>query len=254
MSKNKLIIEMTIFTIFLFIAFGTIIINEKSKEFLLPKIDKKLNQYVQKEYKEIKNDFLIGETKYNMKNSSFEMIIQNKKNKDLYFIISYKNKKIKSSYKKDYLEGRTLLSQLEKDLKKKIVSNQYPNIDIKFTKTLNQYNHSLHDTILSNDDIHTLNIYDISVNVSSKNFHHNELVSTINNFYQYIEKKHYNPRYYHINITNSSNTEEKIEISNLSKKEIMDNTKEIINGIMTNDESIKDQFSIDYHYNNKEGL
>ena len=50
-TKNSLTIGMGIFFIIVFLTFGTIVVNEKSKTIFLPKIDKKLDTYIKVKYK-----------------------------------------------------------------------------------------------------------------------------------------------------------------------------------------------------------
>ena len=250
MSKNKLIIEMTIFTAFLFVAFSLIIINEKKKDFLIPKVDKKLNQYIEENYSNIKNELKINKTVYNQKKSCFEMKVQNKENKYWYFYLRYKNKKIASTYKTDYNEGATILSHLEKNLAKAIISNQYPDINITFTKKLNQYNSSVRKKLIQNNNINTLNIYNISVTLTATQFTKNELISLLTKLNDYVNKENYNPKYYNITISNKNNITEELEIKKLQKKFITTNLEEIISGIINNDESIKSKFDFEFNYTN----
>ena len=48
------------------------------------------------------------------------MKITCKKNKDLYFYLTYKNGKITDTYKEDYLEGKSLLNNLNNKMTKEI--------------------------------------------------------------------------------------------------------------------------------------
>lgn len=250
MSKNRLIIEMAIFTAFLFVSFSLIIINEKSKEFLLPKVDKKLDVYIDKEFSEIKNEIKIQKTKYNKKKELFEKKIENKNNKNLYFIVSYKNKKIKSSYKKDYVEGKTLLTKYERDFKNNLENKKYNIIKIKFTKNLNKYNTLIQEKLISNQDVQKLNIYTLYTTLNSKTFDKSDIIYTINNFYKYLNKKEYNPKFYNITILNSEEITKEINIKNLNTNLVKNNLEEIISGIIKEDQTIKSKFNIDYKYNN----
>ena len=61
---------------------------------MTPKINKKLNDYVEKNYKEIKDGIIVKDTKYIEKDSTYRKKVVNKKNKNLYFYVNYKNKKM----------------------------------------------------------------------------------------------------------------------------------------------------------------
>ena len=93
MSKNKLIIEMTIFTAFLFVSFSCIIINQNGKEYLTPKAHEKTEKYVKNKYSDIIDDVRIEKTIYNQRNDTFDTKIVNKNNKNLYFTVSYRKRR-----------------------------------------------------------------------------------------------------------------------------------------------------------------
>lgn len=249
MSKNRLVIEMAIFTAFLFVAFGFIIINEKEKDFLLPKIDEKFNQYIASHYQNIKNDIKIGKTKYNSKKDSFEIRVSNKKNKNLYFSLIYKNKKITSTYQQDYIEGDTLLSYLEKKLATDIKSSKYPYIEIKFINKLNKFNNTIQEALITGDNIESLNIYNLYTDLKVSKFSPSKIKNSIVNLNEFVSNNNFNPKYYYLTIINSSNITEEIKLKKLNKNLILTSLDEIINGIISNDDSIKLKFGIDFNYN-----
>ena len=46
------------------------------------------------------------------------MKVKNIKNKNHYFYIKYSNKKITDTYKEDYIQGKSLLNEIQKNLEK----------------------------------------------------------------------------------------------------------------------------------------
>ena len=92
MNKNSLIFGRAIFTLFIIIAFGLIIVNEKGGKIFLPKATNKINTYIDENYNQIKEEIAIENIDY--KNRTFTAKIISKQNKNLFFYITYKNKKI----------------------------------------------------------------------------------------------------------------------------------------------------------------
>ena len=139
-TESKLFTEMAIFFFIIVLCFGLLIIKEKSNSIKIEKVDKKINEYINTNYKDLKDEFVINKIEY--KNNSYYKKILNNKNKNLNFIITYKNNKISSTYNEDYLEGRSLFSFLEKKMTKKLNSinndNNYKNLKINYNLTIEE--------------------------------------------------------------------------------------------------------------------
>lgn len=248
MGKNRLMLEMSIFAVLLFTACALLVIHEKKNEYLIPKIDQKLKEYVKEKYPNLMKEVNIHKTVYHKKKASYLMRIENKKNKGLYFIVRYKNKKITSSYKIDYLEGKTLLSKLENELEAQLRKKVTNKITLHFTQKLNEYNSSIYDRIISNDHIPELSIYNINAELESNDFQINSLVTSISNFYHFIHHEGYHPNYYQLRIIHSKNITKEIKLKFLSEKLITQNLEEIIEGIIQKNPTISSKFSIKYEY------
>ena len=101
------------------IFFSFILVNEKGGFLFYPYIEKKINNYFEKNYSSltnIKKDSL----QYDKSKKFYYITYYNQKNKDLNFSISYKKGKIKSNYQKNYKEGYSLLQKREQTIKKQI--------------------------------------------------------------------------------------------------------------------------------------
>ncbi len=231
MSKNKLIIEMAIFTAFLFVSFSLIIINEKSKDFLAPKVEEKFKKYIDKTYSSKKQEFKYKKTKYNRKLERFEMKIENTTNSNLYFMLYYKNKKITSSYKKDYVEGKTLLSYWQNNIEKKINSKKYPEVKALFSKNLNQYNNDDYRLLLTSKEPNYLPSYELTVTLEVAKLDKVKITQAINDFYIYIKGKNISPKYFNFKVICSS-TQDSINIKKLSESDILSSLDEIIRDII----------------------
>ena len=120
-KQKKLAIQMSIFVLVIVISFSLILLNEKDLPYITDRIDLKFTNYLETNYQNILDDLKVEKTTYT--NSAYQAIVSSKENPNLYFNLIYKNKKVTDTYKKDYLEGNTILKNisttLEKDLKKK---------------------------------------------------------------------------------------------------------------------------------------
>lgn len=247
-EQKKLEMQMFLLFFIVFIFFGTITLTIKLGGFMTPKIDKNLNTYINENYKEIKNEITIGQTKYIEKDSIYRKKIINKKNKNLYFYVSYKNKKIKSTYKKDYQQGSTLFNE-QKTRFEKDISNKYKETKITFPKKLNSYTKVNQEKIITGD-IKTIPVYIISTELEVSTWNQQTLVKEINDYNKYLKNKNYNPKGYNLTISNAKKIEQTIKIKNLTTNLTETDFNSIINGIIKIDKSIIEKYNIDYQYTN----
>ena len=77
-EQKKLEMQMFLLIIIVFIFFGTITLTIKLGGIMTPKINKKLNDYVEKNYKEIKDGIIVKDTKYIEKDSTYRKKVVNK--------------------------------------------------------------------------------------------------------------------------------------------------------------------------------
>lgn len=249
-TKNKLSLGMGLLFFITIILFGLIIINEKSNLILMPKINEKINSYIKVKYKDIYKDIKINDIKYDRLTSSYSVKINSKTNKNLYFYVNYKNKKITNTYKKDYIEGKTLLTYLENNLEKNISkSKTYTDVNIKFTRKLNKYSTLVQENIINNN-MTDLSIYSVNCNTLVNTLTLDNISNSIIGFYNYIKKNNLNPKNYSLIITDKNDITNAIKINNLDEKLISNNLNEIISGIINKDKSIIEKYNITYKYMN----
>ena len=117
-QDKKLMIGMTLLFLITFIFLGTLVTTEKLSPYFTNKINEKFKKYLEEKYPNEIENFIIEKTTYNKK--QYQTKVVNQKNKNLYFIITYKNKKITDTYKNDYLKGKTILKTIEQELQQKI--------------------------------------------------------------------------------------------------------------------------------------
>ena len=245
-EKNKLILQMGIFFILVVATFTYIVINEKKYVILTPKIEKRLNEYIDKNYKEEKNNLNISKLKYIKDEDKYQIKLTNKENKNLYFYITYKKKKITNTYKKDYLEGKSLYDNFEQEY---IKNMELENAKLSFSKKLNNYPKTIYKKILT-EDLKKLSLYSVSSELVVDNSKQKTIIETINNFYQKNKSLGYSPKEYELIIINKNDINFSIKISKLTDNLITNNLTEIVSGIIKNDNSIMNKYSITYKYLN----
>lgn len=251
MSKqNKLLIERAIFLLIIFVSFSIIIINEKANIILTPKVDKKIKDYINTNYSEIKQNIIIQDTKY--KTNYYETKVISKQNKNYYFYVYYKNKKITDTYKKDYIEGYHLLKHINNDLEKDITNKTKIPCHIKIKHPLNYYTEKVQKRIISEENLLDLKIYSIIANRNTNNWTTEDIIKIIDNLINIYIKNNINPSSYTITITNKKDITEAVEISNIDNNFINNPSKQdIIDAIINkNKENIIKENNIKVKYLN----
>lgn len=251
-QDKKLILGMALLFFVTFVSLGTIVVTEKLAPYYTDKIKIKMEEYLNEHYQqEIEN---IKLEKITYQAQIYTAKVTNKKNKNLYFTISYQNKKITDTYKKDYLEGKTLLSKIETQLEKKIKDSLKLNATITFPLTLNKYTNNIKNNIINNK-IDELNIYNLNLTLnytlSEENI--NNLVAEIKNTVTKINNLHITPNHYTIKI-NSKQNGKVLTIKNLTNKTLeLETLTQIMNYIMIGNENnivnnIIKENNINYEY------
>lgn len=249
-QDKKLMLYMSILFLIVFVSFGVIVVNDKLSFYYIPKIDKKLNNYIEQNYSNIKNELKIGKTKY--KNGKYYLKLTSKENKNLYFYIYYNNKKITDTYTTDYKEGYSLLKKIEKDLTKEISTTINQTISIKMTNTLANYSKQVQQKIIDEKNLINLKVYNISYETKINTFNTEQIQKEIEDFNTLLENNHITPKYINITITDKNDITNSIEIKNISSIFIKDSgLKSGINAIINNEKSdVLDKYNITYKYLN----
>lgn len=251
MQKQKhLLFARNVFLFIIFVIFGVIIVTEKSAGILTPKIQEEMDAYIENNYSSITNSINKKDAKYNK--TIYKRKIVSKENKNHYFYIIYKNKKIKDTYKEDYLEGKNLLNHIKKTLEKEITNTTNLNTKVKINTTLNNYTKSVQERIIKEDNLKELKFYTIEKEIIIDNWNSKDITEEIHN----IIAKYYNnkitPKSYTITITNKKDITESIRISNLTENFLINTSKEqIIDDIIKDKNStILKENKIEYKYLN----
>ena len=144
------------------------------------------------------------------------MKVTSRENKNLYFYITYNNDKITDTYKKDYLEGNTIINKIKKDLEKDISNNLKIKTNVEIDTKLNDFTDQIKEKII-NEDIKKIKIYYIETNINIDKWNNESITQDINSIINKIYSKDYNPKYINITITNNNDITESYKINNLNK-------------------------------------
>ena len=226
-KQKKLSFERGIFVFIVFVLLGVIVITEKFGSIMIPKITKKMNNYIEENYK----DLNLNTNDVTFKNTTYTMKLESKENKHHYFYINYYNRKITDTYKKDYVEGKNLLNHIKKKLKKEINNKTNTTCDIEITSTLDKYTESVQERIIREDNLLELKFFIVKKELVIKEWNEENITTKINTFINKFDG--ITPKSYKIIITNKDDITESIEIQNITK-EI---SKEIIHDIIKDEKS-----------------
>ena len=245
-ESKKLTMQMAIFFLIIFVVFGTIVVKEKQNILFLPKIENLITTYITENY----NHLGLEQEKITEKNNVFTMKVKNKNNNNHYFYIKYSNKKIKDTYKTDYLEGKSILNHLSSSLEKDMYIKTNNTYKVSFDNTFNNYSKKIQKLLLE-EDIKSLKIYTIEKEITTS-WESNNITKLISDTMTTLEKKSFTPKNYTIIITNQKDITQSIKINNL-KSSLINNDKlqTIINDIINNNKtSILTENKITYEYLN----
>lgn len=240
-KQKKLSLERGIFAFIVFVLLGVIVVTEKFGNIMIPKVTKKMNNYIEEKYKKLD----IKTNVVTFKNTTYTMKVESKENKHHYFYINYFNRKITDTYKKDYIEGKNLLNHIKKELKKEINDKTNTICDIEITSTLDKYTEQVQERIINEDNLLELKFFIVKKELLIKDWNEESITNEINSF---IEKfDNITPKSYTITITNKDDITESIEIKNITNTL----SKEIINDIINDNKSdLLKENKITYKYLN----
>ena len=215
-SKKSLIYGQALIFLIIFVSFGVIIINEKGQFLFSKKINEKINTYLKENYTDLNSS--INKSELNYINTTYKMKITSKKNKNLYFYLTYKNGKITDTYKEDYLEGKSLLNNLNNKMTKEINSKTKDTYKINFISTLDNYNSQVQDKIINENNLLNLKFYYIEKEITINSFDSytitNEIIKNINN----LLSNNITPKYYEFTFINKNDITTSLKLSNIKEE------------------------------------
>lgn len=249
-KQKKLMLEMSIFYLLIFVAFGTIVIQEKAGDILIPRVQKKMDQYLSDNYQNILNDIKKNNIEY--KDSTFTMKISSKINNNYSFNIYYKKNNLSDSYQQDFVEGKTLLENIQTKLEKQIIEKTNLKVKVNIPNKLNEFTTQVQEQIIKEDNLKNLKIYNIEMEIPISTWNKDEITKEITSKIESLNNQSITPKSYTITITNSNNIIESIQISNLTESFLTNpNQKEIIQDILQdNNSNLLKENKITYQYLN----
>lgn len=249
-KTNRLLFWRNIFTFIVVISFTIIIVNEKANTIFLPKIEKKINNYLTENYSEIKEEITTDKIFYNKK--TYTMRVSNKNNKNLYFNIYYKNKKISDTYKKDYLQGKSLYTSIEKKLEKEINKKTGKEYSITIITNLNKFTPQVQKRIINENNLLQLKFFNIEKEIIIKDWNKENITKEINDVINNLKENGITPKYYTITITDANDITKSIKIDKITEDFTTNKNKnEIISAIINNEHSeLLNESKIEYTFLN----
>lgn len=220
-EQKKLTIQMTIFILIIIISFSFIILNEKSLPYITNKVDTKFKNYLNKNYETALSDFKITKSVY--KDDLYQAKVLYKENENLYFTLTYQDKKITDTYKEDYLEGKSFLNTLTKNLEEELKKKYKYTFKINNLNTLDSYNEQIRTFILKNNTFANLKIYTLEISFPTT-WENSELINKISSLHNSLKEDDITPKNYTFIIIDKSDITNYLEIKNLTAKVIEDNT------------------------------
>lgn len=235
-EQKKLKLQMFIFVVFIFVAFSLIIIKEKTSTLMIPKVEERMNTYINEKYSSIENN--INKSKVTYKVTKYSMKVTNKQNKNHYFYIYYKDKKITDTYKKDYKEGKSLFKHISKDLEKDINKKIKGSYKVTVNKKLSDFSKEIQENIISNKNLLNLRFYNLEKEFKVDEINSDTIGKLIKEEITNLEDNEITPRTYKFIFTNKDDISNSIEISNITYKFINNESyNEIINDIINDNNS-----------------
>lgn len=233
-QQQKLTLLMALFFLITFVSFGTIVLNEKKEEIFLPRIENKLMTYLKENY----TSFANNKTTIQYKNDEYVMTVESEENKNLYFTIKYKNKEIIDTYKENYIEGKSYLTYLEKQIKKEIESITHKNYKVTILTTLDSMTSKIKERVITENKILSLKIYNLETEIPIETWNTQTITNEIEQLITNNKKYNIIPKNYTITITNKNDLYQSIQITNITENLLQNNgLEQVIDSIINNKET-----------------
>ncbi len=226
---QKLKLQYTIFCAIILFCFGLIVINQKLTPVFEKKADKEINAYIEENYNDLK-DIKKENTKFI--NNKYVKIIRHKDNKNYYFKIAYKNKKITDTYKQDYVEGSTFLKYISKKIKKDIKDKVQKDYTVIIDSKLDKFSEKTKENIIKEKELLSSEIFILEIKVNSE-FNTKSITSSLSSIHKKLINNNIKAKSYNFTIKDPK-TNKEMKINNLKINKYLNN---IITDIINNKKS-----------------
>lgn len=246
-EQHKLTMQMSLFFLIIFVVFGTIIIKEKQNILFLPKIENTMKEYLANNYAALN----LKTDNVKIKDNKFTMKVMDKTNNNLYFYVTYQNKEITDTYEKDYEEGKTFLTYLNKKIEQNIKDKTNQTYKVKINNTYNNFSSKVKNTLLKEENLESLRIYTLEKEITTS-WDHLTITNELTTIMTTLEKDNITPKNYTFVITDKNDITKSVKINNITIKNIENNNLSIIiNDIINNNRTnILRENNITYEYLN----
>ncbi len=246
-EQRKLTMQMAIFFLIVFVTFGTIIVKEKSTTLFLPKIESSINEYITDNYSSLN----VTKGKVTYKDDKYTMKVTDKFNKNLYFYVTYSNKKITDTYEKDYLKGQSIITYLNKKIETSIKEKTNKTYKVEINNTYNNFSTKVKETLNKEQNLESLKIYTLKSEITTS-WNTNTITKHISATMTTLNSKNITPKNYSFTITDKTDITKSVIINNLTYELVKNNTlTNIINDIINNEKTtILSDNKITYEYLN----
>lgn len=250
MKERKILtIQMAIFFLIIFVFFGSIVVTEKLYPLRIPKVQNKITNYINKEYKDILGEIEINETEY--KELKYQTKIANKNNSNYYFYVYYQNKNITNTYEEDYLKGKSIINYQEKIIEKNIEKKTKKKYKVNIDNSLDNFTDDIKEKFINTTTPEKISVYNVEATLNIKDYNSDSIYSSINSFIISFDTKKIYPKDYTFIITNTKDKTKAFKLKNITTKDLEKyDLKSIINDIIENNKKELLDTNIDYEYLN----
>ena len=220
-KQKRLLFARNVFLFVICVCFGVIIVTEKASSLLIPRVEKKMQEYLNTNFSELQNNIDMHDVIYDK--TVYKMKITSRENDNHFFYIYYSEKKLSDTYKEDYVEGKQLFNT---------------SVEIEEIATLDQFTSRVQDRIIKEEDLLELKFYTIKKELTIDNWNEKEITKEIIDLMEKCQDNNITPKNYKIVITNNKDVTESIEIDNLTEEFIKNTSNEkIIKDILSDNSS-----------------
>lgn len=253
---------MALLFLFVFVFFGVIILLEKGNPFQFYIASQKIEDYTQKNYPTLYDDFQVSSLSYFPKQNQYGITVKDKRNEDLSFVIAYNHRKeIEDTYFFDYVEGTNFLAitenkisdKLNQRIKDKTFLRDFSFYRASIKKTLDQLEPSIQEDLIYERNLEQLPIYSIEASTSVSTMNVDEWKKQFEALIKQTNKISFEPLDYALFICKKDDGNNCIQIKGVTEKVLREeNLSVIFQEMLENKERIENQYHITYQKITKE--
>ena len=223
MQKRGLILGMAFLFLIIFVSFGVIIFMEKGNPFVYIQAKKEIEQYIEKNYPHLYDEFNVSVVSYRPKENSYSLTVSDKRNENLSFRIFYnQEKQVEDTYQFDYVEGNNFLPLIENELSKELNKKME---DSSFLLEFSSYRVSIppldelekeeKEALILQKEIDDLPIYTVEASTTVTNMNASTFTSQFEKLHRQTKQLSFYPVAYSLLICKTDDANYCIQINNV---------------------------------------